>query len=403
MNTTDHLRDIVTTPAVRRALILFLAVRVFLSVWAVVTLTLNPLPAEPDEMLRPYLGEVPLTEGIAGLLLGPWQRFDTLRYLRIARQGYAAVEDSVFPPLYPLAMRGLGAFLAHGLLPRVDHSQTIAASYLLAGLILSNLACLGSLILLYVIAKTVADGVSATRVLVYTVLFPTGFFLFGAYTEPVFLLLVLGSIWAARRGRPWIAGALGGLASLTRLVGWVLVVPLSYEYLRRRDFDLHRLNWAAIASLLPPWGLVCFLGWRWWAGLPSISQVFADYWLYRTRWPGADLVTTVQSIVAGQATFVLVFNLVCAGLLIAASVMVWHRLPRIYGLYMISLLLVTLMTSVEQRPLNSLSRYTLVFFPTFVLLGLLGHRAWINRLILYPSLALLLYFSGQFFIWGWVA
>jgi hypothetical protein len=70
---------------------------------------------------------------------------------------------------------------------------------------------------------------------------------------------------------------------------------------------------------------------------------------------------------------------------------------------MISLLLVTLMTSVEQRPLNSLSRYTLVFFPTFVLLGLLGHRAWINRLILYPSLALLLYFSGQFFIWGWVA
>jgi hypothetical protein len=28
---------------------------------------------------------------------------------------------------------------------------------------------------------------------------------------------------------------------------------------------------------------------------------------------------------------------------------------------------------------------------------------WINRLIFYTSAALLLYLSGQFFVWGWVA
>jgi hypothetical protein len=32
-----------------------------------------------------------------------------------------------------------------------------------------------------------------------------------------------------------------------------------------------------------------------------------------------------------------------------------------------------------------------------------GERPSINRLILYPFLLLYLYFSGQFFVWGWVA
>jgi hypothetical protein len=33
----------------------------------------------------------------------------------------------------------------------------------------------------------------------------------------------------------------------------------------------------------------------------------------------------------------------------------------------------------------------------------IGRRPWPNRLILYPSLVLYLYFAGQFFMWGWVA
>ena len=402
MNVTSHLRAVPAQPAVRRSLIIFLAVRIFLSLWAIIALALNPLPAEPDEILRPYLGESPVTEGVAGLLLGPWQRFDALRYLRIAHQGYT-VEDSVFPPLYPVAIRALGDFLTRGLWLVGGNAQSPAVGYLLAALIISNLACLGSLILVYRIAEAEMDSASATRTLVYFLLFPTAFFLMGAYTESVFLCLVLGSLWAARRGHPWLAGILGGLASLTRLTGWALVVPLSYEYLRQRDFDLRRLDWRILASLLPPLALASFLGWRWWIGLPPIGQVFADYWLNRVAWPGADLVAAVWYIITGQATFVLVFNLVCAGLLILTTPMVWRRFPTTYGLYMISLLLVTLMTYVEQRPLNALSRYTLAFFPTFMVLGQLGHRPWVNRLILYPSLVLFLYFVGQFFVWGWVA
>jgi Gpi18-like mannosyltransferase len=397
MNAMQRLKSPLSQAGIRQPLILFLIVRCFLSLWAVLTLTLNPLPAQPEETLRPYLGEFPLTEGAAGLLLGPWQRFDTLHYLRIARQGYT-VDDSVFPPLYPLAIRALGGLLTLGAPP-----TAASAARLLAGLIWSNLACLGSLILLHRMAAAELGAASARRTLVYLVLFPAGFFLFSAYTEPIFLLFALGSVWAARRGQPWAAGILGLLAALTRLTGWTLVVPLAYEYLRQRDLNLRRLDWAAPAALLPPLGLAAFLGWRQWTGLPPIAWVYAEYWRQQAGWPWADLLAAVETILNGQATFVLVFNLVCAGLLIAATLAVFRRLPPVYGLYMAALLVFTLVTSSQGRPLNALSRYTVVFFPTFMLLGQLGQRPWVNRLILYPSLALFLYFSGQFFVWGWVA
>ena len=66
------------------------------------------------------------------------------------------------------------------------------------------------------------------------------------------------------------------------------------------------------------------------------------------------------------------------------------------------LLFIFLHTS-ELKPLFSFSRYALAFFPMFMIFGAAGHNPWVNRLIVYPSLALYLYLSGQFFMWGWVA
>jgi hypothetical protein len=94
---------------------------------------------------------------------------------------------------------------------------------------------------------------------------------------------------------------------------------------------------------------------------------------------------------------------VCAGLLLATAAIALRRLSLTYSLYVVPLLLFTLTASSAGRPLNALSRYTLVFFPMFMLLGRLGRRRWVNRLILYLSTPLLLYLSGQFFLWGWVA
>lgn len=382
-------------PSVRYALIIFLATRLLLSVWAILILAIRPLPAEPNETLRPYLGLIELRNGASGLILGPWQRFDTMRYLSIAERGYEDVENSVFPPFYPVAIRTVG-WLYGGVMPA-------SSGNLLAAIIISNLAFLGSLILLYRITAQDQDESTAKRCVVYLAIFPTAFFLLAAYTESLFLLLALIVVWTARQGRFWPAGIAGLLASLTRLTGWILVVPLGYEYMRQRSFDWRRVRLDVLAVSLPLLGAVAFLAYRWLVGLPNIDLIYREYWHQITGFPGLDLITALRQMVAGGAAFRLYFDFFCAILLIVTTILSFRRLGVTFGLYSAMLLLFMLLPISELKPLYSFSRYTLVFFPTFILLAKAGHNPWSHRLIAYPSLALYLYFSGQFFMWGWVA
>ena len=382
-------------PAVRFALIVFVASRLVVTIWAILVLAIRPLPQEPNEVLRPYLGQAALERGLSALVLGPWQRFDTLHYLRIADDGYAAEEDSVFPPLYPAAINLLGRPLA------ALFGSNVAN--MLAAVIISNVAFLGSLILLYRITEAELDEPAAKRSLVYLTIFPSAFFMLAAYTESLFLLLAMGSIWSARRDRFWLAGVLGLVAPMVRLTGWVLVVPLAYEYLARRDFNWRRIEWSGPATLLPLAGTLFFVLYREFSGLPSLGAIYSAYWYQETGFPGSDLITAIRQMIAGGAPFTLFFDYFCALLLLATTVVALRRLPKIYGLFSLMLFLFILLPTSEQKPLYSFSRYTLVFFPTFMVLGQAGRRPWANRLIVYPSVALYLYLSGQFIMWGWVA
>ena len=206
---------------------------------------------------------------------------------------------------------------------------------------------------------------------------------------------------------------LGFFASLTRLTGWVLVAPLAYELYRQRaafissalSAPLRLENLLGVG--LPGVGTAVFLLWRWWAGLPPIKKVYQQYWYQVTDIPGTDLLRALQTMfLGGQARageFTLWFDFFCAVLLIIGTVFAFRRLNATYGLYSAMLLLFMLLPVSELKPLYSFSRYVLAFFPLFMLLALAGKNGWVHRLILYPSFILYLYFSGQFFLWGWVA
>ena len=388
-------------PAVRRGILFFLVGRILLSLWAIGVLNLMPLPQAADETLRPYVGAPRLREGMAEALLGPWQRFDTMRYLALARDGYDE-QNSVFPPLYPLAIRGGGAVI------RVIGGWPVDTANLFAAILLSNVALIASLILLYHVTAQESDPATAQRTLLYLLFFPTGFFLFAAYTESLFLLLALGAIWAALRHRMLLAGVLGLLAALTRLTGWGLVVPLAYAYLRRRDFSGRRLSWqGGFAAFLPALGVLLFFGWRHLAGFPPLGDVYRQYWYQTTGLPGTDLFISLRTIATGigprAGEITLLFDLIVVFLLAGTTLLAFRRLGTVYGLYSLMMLLFMLLPASELKPLYSFSRYALAFFPTFMVLGVVGRNPWFNRLILYASFILYFYFSGQFFLWGWVA
>ena len=70
----------------------------------------------------------------------------------------------------------------------------------------------------------------ASLSVIYLALFPTAFYLSAIYTKSLFLACSVACIYYARTQRWWLAGLCGGLASLTRAQGVLLLIPVVWEY-----------------------------------------------------------------------------------------------------------------------------------------------------------------------------
>jgi hypothetical protein len=199
---------------VRYCLLVFLAVRIGLTILALAAM--GTIDHVVDPVSPPGWPAPPKTGDSWHLAVTAWERADGLWFLRIAGGGYGADDGSAaFFPLYPMAIRGV--------------SWVLGGHPLAAGLLVSNLSFLGALIALYgLTARELSVPAARTAVLLLAV-FPTSFFFLAPLSESLFLLLAVGSFWAARRGRWLVAGALGALAAATRIVGIVLVAALAAE------------------------------------------------------------------------------------------------------------------------------------------------------------------------------
>ena len=159
----------------------------------------------PTFSSEPYLRS--LTTGDANQLLG------------IAAQGYHAApvvlqfRDWPFFPLYPLITRAF--------------SVLTGGDIALAGVLVSNLAFVVALVLLYRLAEPVLGADRALKSLAFVALAPGAVAFAMAYSDSTFLVLAAGSMLAAQRGRWWLMALLYGLACLTRLQGLLLAVPLA--------------------------------------------------------------------------------------------------------------------------------------------------------------------------------
>ena len=153
----------------------------------------------------------------------------------IAKSGYAdSLRRMAFFPVYP------GLIHIVGFVTRSD---------LVAGVVISLIAFMVALALLYrLVLLDFGEDVAATTVMLVAFC-PVAFFFSAVYTESLFLALSVGAIYAARRERWLAAGLLGGFAAATRNGGVALILPVAviYFYGPRTTGRARRTRWAGEA------------------------------------------------------------------------------------------------------------------------------------------------------------
>jgi hypothetical protein len=320
-----------------------------------------------------------------------WSRWDAGWYLGIAREGYTYHPDAesrvAFYPMLPLLMR-----LLHMVGGRED-----GESWLVAGIVVSNLALLVALGYLIALVRLDFDEATAARTALYLLVFPTSLFLSAVYAESLFLAFAVASFYHARCNRWWVAGLLGGAAALTRPL---LVMPLAFEYAAQRHFDLHRLRLDVLAIGLIPAGLatyMLYLGWH--VGDPLASVRVQAAWGRELMPPwetfrgffSAPLVVHGPDHSVLDLSFVLLF----AGLVGSA----WILVRPSYAVFATVLLL----TVVSSGRLGSLMRFGLVMFPAFLVLAMAGRHPQFDRAYVIAATGLASLFMMMFALWYWLA
>jgi Gpi18-like mannosyltransferase len=384
-------------PAFRWALVVFVVTRLLVSTAAVVAVSVAPVqvPDFADRVHETVRQAYPHGSPFLDAILGVWFRWDTGWFNKVAIYGYDASDGSTtVSPLYPLLIRWLGALLG--------------GEYLLASLLVSNLAIFAGLVLLYKLVRLDYPGTVARWTLAVQVALPASFFLFAGYSEPLFLCFAILSVYAARRSM-WICSAAAALlAAASRMQGWMLALPLAYEAIRqareRGCFDRRSI----VAMAAAPAALLAYNAYLALAGLPGMAETYQLDWAVTYAPPWVAAANAIESLLSGTATMQDAVNMGALALSLALIVISLRRLRPTYWLYSCALQVIFLMGHLEGEQLHSMMRYTLVLFPNAIALALavIGRR-WVKALAVavlgcvFVPLQLVL--VGLFVRWVWIA
>ena len=206
------------------------------------------------------------------LLWDTFARYDSGWYFGIARYGYEFVEGGrsnlAFFPVYPLLMRYVGLALGGG-----------RQNLYLAGIIISWVAYVLAMVMLYRLGKTYLSGPSAERAVVFASVFPFAFFYGVVYSEASFLLFTVTAFYGFRTKRWWLGAIAGALACATRVNGIMALPALGLLAWQTAGHD-PRARWKALAAVaLVPLGLVLYSGY-----VETLSGSYFEWSYSIQRW-----------------------------------------------------------------------------------------------------------------------
>ncbi len=369
-------------------------------------------------LLGGYLGEIAIP-GITGeglyhvapnnVFLDIWARWDSGFYLEIVNEGYKFIPDQIssvaFFPLYPLL---------------VKLTSLITGNVLFASIIVSNLSLLGGLIFLYKLAELEFDADTAQRTVYYIAAFPTAFFFSAVYTESTYLLVSVAAVYFARR-KLWAWATLFALlTSVTRIIGLGIWGIVGLEWLRTHGWTLTtiyradawrnlwqglRTDWHNLAIILTaPLGLLTHMRF--------LNKTFGDpiaFWTIQSAWEREDLgfiriiardLTPVfsQNFGTGDIWWHVILDLSAFFFAFIAAFFIWRRLGAGYAIYTLLGILLP-----ANSGSGSISRYILVLFPLFLMLGYWGKNRQLHNALIVGFSCLLGILTTIFVNWIFVA
>jgi hypothetical protein len=324
--------------------------------------------------------------GVASAL-NRWVTQDGSHLVYLAQHGYTAtIWRANFWPMMPLLEHLLGPIFR--------------GNYGFAGLFVSNVSFLGTLVALRQLAERELGVASARRATLYLAIFPTAFYLFAPYTESLFLWLSI-SAFAAMRDRRWLlAGVLGCLAMFTRSVGALLVIPFAVEFFQA--WRSRTARWWQVAPIaLIPSAAALYSGYLRLQHADPLAYVHATgtgQWARSLQWPWMPLVWGIEELrhPGGSHSIALthlVLNLGATLVFVTLAVAALRSLPLSYGLYTFAIIGSFLFFPVND-PLFAAQgngRYVLMLFPAFMVLGSLARRPRVHEallLLMLPMLAI---------------
>jgi hypothetical protein len=299
---------------------------------------------------------------------------DSIYYLGIAAEGYhsapvyQAFRDWAFFPLYPIVVRAF--------------SILTLGDIALAGVIVANLAFVAALAVLYRLTLHYLDHDRTVRSLAFVALAPGAVAFAMAYSDSLFLLLAAGAFLAGEQRRWWLMAVLYGLASLTRLQGVLLGIPLAILIAESTGgwrsvaaWRTPRLLWLAAGPI--GFGLfAAYLGWAFGdpLGMFTAQQAWSNI--------GRPETGNTTPVLANTDAIVL---LLVGVLVLYLFLFLFRRPDRLPASYT-ALALVTVVTALASGRLQSIGRYLAVAWPFdwllanrraawFELVGLAGFAA----------------------------
>jgi Gpi18-like mannosyltransferase len=276
-------------------------------------------------------------------------------YLGIAKSGYTSLFQANFFPLYPMAIYAV---------------DRVIPSPLDSALLISWVCLVGAAYFYMKVVRTVfsVKGKSEPlKALLFFVFFPTGVFLIATYTESLYALLALGSIYYAFQKRIVLTAGLALLCTATHVTGVFVVILVSAILLEEKARFLKAFATLVVGSL----GLVGYMTYLQikfhnpFAFIQSQEQIHG--WL---QYGYSNLLTTADF-----------FNVLFLILLVVSAVYWWKR-RKSFSLYSILFIFLPFVG----RQFGGFNRYVLMAFPMQFML----YEYFTNKKTAFPYIAALL-------------